>query len=267
MTVNFLINNVAPDLTGQDNNFDTQIFIAKKSAGLTMDSASGWRRPGAVEPNSYKPKEKTGVNASELGVFASEVAHHINKQGLDIPMTFKEITPWGNEVKNKTELTPVVTYAGTGATIDVAGGGVKIITTSSIGTIAVGDCLEIPISSGNALYYDRNKRVESISGNAITLDKALDEAPADGVTIRQIGHIDWKRGGTRLRPYSMLGVISGDFKDVIAHYTPHVHVTEGDLDTPKGDTGKIMINSSVVPQNETIDGRIQPITMYERWYP
>lgn len=267
----FTGNNTAPDLTGQDQNFTVVLYSAAKSAGLNMDSPSGWRQPGGVKSGTYKPKNQTSINNTKLGATNNTKSQHINGQDLTMPIQISEITPWGQQLANKTDLIPVPTYGPKGATIDVDGGGLDILSLHAIGTFAVGDKIAVAISSGAALYTSCEKRIESIApsgygANTIKLDYPLDEPPADGAIVKDVTEINLERGGSRLLKSSQLATISGDFDDTLVHYVPDARVNDGDNDFPNQDTGQTMFTITSIAETKVRAGRKQPILMQERIY-
>ena len=266
----FTVNNTAPDLTGRDNNFSVDLFFAPKAAGLDQTSTSGWHRPGAVEPGSYSAEFQTSVNSTQLGTTKVKKSFHINEQGAVIGASLTEISPFGNDLLNKTDLVATPTY-GTflDATVDAGGGGVKTITLAATGTLdagIVGKKVEVTNSSGTP-EYPAYSRVESVNGQAITLEFALDEAPQDGALVRHVESVRWLRGGVTLARRSFLGVVSGDFDDTIVHFAKDTVMTEGSPQYPDANVGMAQIQFEVVPETRLINGKKQPILLEEdlRW--
>lgn len=260
--VDFTVNNTAPDLVGRDNNFSVELYFAPRAAALTSASTSGWRRAGATEPGSYTAEFTTNVNSTMLGTTKTKKSFHINEQGAALSANLTEITPFGQDLVNKTDLQATATYGSVNTTVDTGGGGVKNITLASGTGISAGDMLEIAIGSGNSAYKDY-RRVESVSGDDITLESALDEAPADGATVKDVTKIVWKRGGVTLAHRSYLGVISGDNGDTILHYAKDTVMTSGSGQYPDANIGKNTLKFEVIPQTETLGGKKQPVLLEE----
>lgn len=261
--VDFTQNNTAPDLVGRDNNFAIELYFAPKAAGLTAASTSGWRRAGATEPGSYTAEFTTNVNSTMLGTTKTKKSFHINEQGAALSANLSEITPFGNDLVNKTDLTPVATY-GTlvDATVAVSGGGIKTITLHSGTGVAAGQMLEIAIGTG-ASAYKAYGRVESIASNTVTLESALEEAPANGAVVKDVASIKWQRGGVTLAHRSFLGVISGDNGDTILHYAKDTVMTNGNSQYPDANVGKQVLQFEVIPQTEVINSKKQPVLLEE----
>jgi hypothetical protein len=260
--VDFTQNNTAPDLVGRDNNFAVELYFAPKAAGLNAESTSGWRRAGATEPGSYTAEFTTNVNSTMLGTTKTKKSFHINEQGAALSANLSEITPFGQDLANKTDLMPLATYGTVNATVAASGGGVQMITLSSAAGISAGDMLEIAIGTGPAAYADY-RRVESVNSNTITLESALDEAPGNGAVVKDVTAIKWKRGGVTLAHRSFLGVISGDNGDTILHYAKDTVATSGNGQYPDANVGKNVLKFEVIPQTETIGGKKQPVLLEE----
>lgn len=267
----FTTNDTGPNLTAQDQNFSVKLYSAPKSAGLDIDSASGWRQPGSIQSGSYKPANPTSVNSTKLGATNNTKSQHINGQDLTIPISMGEITPWGQQLMNKTDLVPVPTYGSKLATIDTAGGGFQILTLVDIQDFVVGDKLAIPIGTGAAAYESCEKRIEAIAPagygpNTIKLDFPLDEPPADDTGIQDVTEINFKRGGARLLKSEHMAVLSGDFDDTLVHFIPDARVNEGTNDFPNQNTGMTTFTIASIAETQTIANRKQPILMQERIY-
>lgn len=260
--VDFLVNNTAPDLVGRDNNFSVELFFAPKAANLTSASTSGWHRAGGTEPGSYTAEFTTNVNSTMLGTTKTKKSFHINEQGAALSANLSEITPFGQDLVNKTNLLPTATYGTVNATVDTSGGGLTMLTLSSATGITAGKMLEISIGSGNSAYKDY-RRVESVNSNTVTLESALDEAPGDGAVVKDVSKIVWKRGGVTLAHRSFLGVISGDNGDTIIHYAKDTVMTSGNGQYPDANVGKQVLKFEVIPQTELINGKKQPVLIEE----
>ena len=132
----------------------------------------------------------------------------------------------------------------------------------SVSDISEGDMLEIAMATGAAAYKDY-RRIESISGNVVTFESALDEDAAVGAEVKHVTSISWKRGGVTLARRSYLGVISGDNGDTITHYAKDSVMTSGKSEYPDANAGKNTLQFEVVPQTELISGRKQPVLLEE----
>ncbi|MGV3524236.1 MAG: hypothetical protein ACO1RX_08430 [Candidatus Sericytochromatia bacterium] len=260
--VDFLQNNTAPDLVGRDNNFAVELYFAPKAAGLTSASTSGWRRAGATEPGSYAAEFTTNVNSTMLGTTKTKKSFHINEQGATLSANLTEITPFGLDLVNKTNLIPSVTYGTAAATVDISGGGLQMLTLSDATDFSAGSMVEIAIGSGASAYTDY-RRVESVNGDTITLESPLDEAPAAGAEVKDVTSISWKRGGVTLARRSYVGVISGDNGDTIVHYAKDTVMTSGKSEYPDANVGKNTLQFEVVAQTQEISGRKQPVLLEE----
>lgn len=260
--VDFTQNNTAPDLVGRDNNFSVDLFFAPKAAGLTAASTSGWRRAGATEPGSYSADFTTNVNSTMLGTTKVKKSFHINEQAASLSANLTEITPFGQDLVTKTDLTATVTYGTLSTTIAASGAAVQTITLSDGTGFSAGKMVEIPIGSG-ASAYNAYGRVESLSSDTIVLESALDEAPADGATVKDVASIAWKRGGVTLQHRSFLGVVSGDNGDTITHYALDTVVTTAQNNYPDANVGSQNLQFEVIPQTEEINSKKQPVLLTE----
>jgi len=262
--VDFTQNNTAPDLVGRDNNFAVDLFFAPKAANLTAASTSGWRRAGATEPGSYNAEFSTNVNSTMLGTTKTKKSFHINEQNAALSANLTEITPFGEDLINKTDLVPVVTYGSFSGTIAVGGGGLSLLTLGVAATINDGTMLEVVIGTGLSQYKDY-RRVSGDVNNSTTvnLESALDEAPQNAAVVKDVTKIVWKRGGVTLAHRSFLGVISGDNGDTILHYAKDTVVTQGNGQYPDANVGKNTLRFEIIPQTETINSKKQPVLMEE----
>ena len=260
--VDFTLNNTAPDLVGRDNNFSVDLYFAPRAAALTAASTSGWRRAGATEPGSYTAEFTTNVNSTMLGTTKTKKSFHINEQGAALSANLSEITPFGQDLANKTDLTAAVTYGTIDTTIDTAGGGTTTLTLVSGTGIEAGNMLEIAMGTGLSAYKDY-RRVESVVGDVVTLESPLEEAAADGAVIKDVTSISWKRGGVTLAHRSFLGVISGDNGDTILHYAKDTVMTSGNGQYPDANIGKNVLKFEVIPQTELLGGKKQPVLLEE----
>ncbi len=264
--------NLKPDLKGRDNNFTTELYFAKKAANLDFDSASGWQRAGALETGSYQVTNTTGTNQTRLGSTNTKRRNHINQQDFQLTGNFLEITPFGLAIKNKTTMNidPVsVVYATTQQwTVAAAGGGLKTITLDSGTDIEqfYGRALEIPLSTGDSLYYERAVRLESLSTDTITLEESLDEVPADGVTIKVVDYVEFEPGGAQFAKWSGMAVISGDEEDKLMHLYPELEVVDGNMEMPNQNSGMLSFTGDITADTVTRNGRKQPRFMRERLY-
>lgn len=273
MSEDFGINNTAPKLTGRDNNYSVNIFFSQKALGLGMESTSGHRRAGGAKADGYKMSPQTAVNMNELGAQQLPQSFHINKQGAQLVCNVEELTPWGAELGQYTDLEPEYTLAtSTQWTIAAAGGGKLNLTLDGATAsgldafIAQHKALKIAIGSpSDPSYYDTNKRVLARSGQRITLEYSLDEAAQAGATVEVLDYIDYKpASGSKLRPYTALAVISGDEFDTIKHFAPDTRVTGHDMRLATAQVGGRTITMDVVPDAVLISGRYQAVSMRER---
>jgi len=264
--------NLKPDLKGRDNNFTTELYFAKTEAALDFDSASGWQRAGALETGSYQVTNTTGTNQTRLGSSNTKRRTHINQQDFQLTGNFLEITPFGLAVKNKTTMNidPVtVVYATTDQwTVAVSGGGIKNITLVSGTNIDsfYGRALEIPLSSGDAAYFERAVRLKSLATDTITLEENLDELPADGATIKVVDYVEYEPGGAQFAKWSGMAVISGDEEDKLMHLYPELEVVDGNMEMPNQNTGMLSFTGDITADTVLRNGRKQPRFMRERLY-
>lgn len=268
--VDFIQANISPELTARDNNFSVEVYLAEKSKALAIGSTAGWRRAGAAEPGSYQVTNDTSTNATRLGTTRNKKKSHINQQDFSVVLNMPEITPFGEAVRLKTTMNTEPYTIGylttTQWTVAASGGGVQTITLHSGTGLSTytGKALQIPVGSGANLYTVYNARLESISSNTITLEKALDDAPANAAVIKVIDYVEFEPGGGQLQPWSMLAVISGDEKDKLIHHVKDCEVVESGQTLPADNVGMNNISLSINPETVTRGSRKQPKFMTER---
>lgn len=255
----FTAPNIAPDLQMQDQNYTAKIFAAPKAAGLTETSTSGWRDVGPIEPGSYSSPMTVSTNETMLGSNKVAVSQHVNQMSMNIQFNMAQITPFGQQLKNRTVQTPVVTYGTGDTTVAAGGGGVKTITLTAATNFAVNDIVEVIIGTGASQYKDY-RRIQSIVTNAITLDYPLYEAPADASTVKSVQQIKYRQGLSQLAKWSLMAVFSGDeYKDQLIHVYSDVRIPEANNTMPDANVGNTTYNMTVFPSRETVDGKIQPV--------
>lgn len=263
MSVDFTANNTAPKHVFAPQNPSVEMFFAPQAAGLTSASTSGWRRGGSLKLGSYKADYQTSVNMTKLGTTKTPQSFHINEQGATVSAEFQELTPFGQLLINKTDLTQTITANGASATIAVSGGGVTSLTLQAIGTLVANMIVGIAIGSGSSAYEDYRK-ITTVASNTITLDLPLDEAPADGALVRGITKIQTKRGGVNLAHRSYLGIVSHeDGVGRLTHFAADTVMTNGNNSYPDADTIGTTLEMQVIPATEVISTRKQPVLMTE----
>lgn len=259
-TTVFTSQNLNPTQVQEDQNWTNHIFMAKKSAGLNIDSASGFYSPGPTRPGSYSSPMETGTNKTQLGAVKTPSSLHYNSQAMTVQFGTYGLTPFGMKIKNKNNIAQTFTY-GTGSTTVVASSGTTTgIELTSATNFAEGQMIEIEMPNGEYEY----RRIEVLSTADVTFDHPLFEAPADGATVKHVTKVLDKPGGTRPEKYSLLSNMSGDYQDRLIHFITDARVSDGNYEMPDGDAGGINITLDVFPQKETISGRVEPIFMVEQ---
>lgn len=258
-TTVFTSQNLNPTLIQEDQNWTNHIFMAKKSAGLTIDSASGLYAPGPVRPGSYSSPMETGTNKTELGAVKTPSSLHYNSQAMTVQFGVYGLTPFGMKIKNKNTIAQTITY-GTGSTTVVNSSGTTTgLELTSATNFAEGQMIEIQMPNGEFEY----RRIAALDSADVTFDYPLFEAPDDAATVKHVTKIRDKPGGTRPEKYSLLSNMSGDYQDRLLHFMTDVRVSDGNYEMPDSDAGGINFTLDVFPQKETISGRVEPIFMVE----
>lgn len=247
----FLEQNTAPQLAMQDQNFTTNSFFARKSKGLTIDSTSGWRSPGPLEPGSYNAPLQTGTNKTKLGATKVSVSQHVNSQDMTMQEKLIGLTVFGMELKNGNKIDPVLVYISAASTTVVASSGTVdgLELTDNTG-FAEGMVVEVILGTGDTAYPEY-RRIETLSGSDIVFDYPMFEAPEDLAVIKGVQDVDFSPGGSGLRKYSALTVCSGDeYADRLIHYFPDVRKNQGNVETPDANVGMIMLDFEVFSQRK-----------------
>jgi len=244
--------NRAPELAIQDQNFTMNAFLARKSAGLAYNATSGWRYPGPLTPGSYGAPLNTGTNKTMLGSTKSAVSLHVNSQEMTVQFGLEGITPFSLEVANKNQIAPVATYISAANSTVAAGGGTTTAITVASGTnFTAGMMIEIPLGTGNAAYLEY-RRILSKSGNILTLDYPLFEAPADSAAIKGVEVIAYKKGGSGIQQWAAIFVASGDlYNDRMIHHAKDLRVSNGNPELPDGNVGKVTLAFEVFSAKES----------------
>jgi len=271
--MDFLQPNLAPQLTGRDNNFSAELYFAPKSKRLGIDAASGWRRGGATDPGSLNIENETSTNATRLGTTRSKKNSHINQQDFNFTVQMPEITPFGIALRNKTTMgqEPVLVSLATNSgafTVAVSGGGLDMITLESATGLDqyIGKALRIPIGSGIGLTTVYNARLENVQGNVIYLESALDEPPEDAAVIEVCEFVEFERGGGEMAEWSILSVITGDRRDRLVHWAQSGEVTQGGNTLPADNVGMTSLTLALNPETVVREGRKQDRFLRERQY-
>lgn len=261
----FLQQNTAPQLAMQDQNFTTNSFFARKTANLTIDSASGWRSPGPLEPGSYNAPLNTTTNKTKLGAVKVNVSQHVNDQEMTMTEKLIGLTVFGMELKNGNKIEPVLTYVGTADTTVVAASGtVNGLGLTAATGFAEGMVIEIAMGSGITAYKEY-RRILVLDTTDVLFDYPLFEAPADAAVVKGVQDVDFAPGGSGLRPYSALTVCSGDeYADRLIHYFPDVRKNQGNVETPDANVGMISLDFEVFAQRKAVGAGFQPVFGTER---
>lgn len=253
--------NRAPQLSVQDQNFTTNAWFAKKSAGLTMTSAAGWRNPGPPTPGSYSAPMNTGTNKTMLGAVKTPASLHKNSEEMTVQIGLEGISPFGLELANKNKIVPTITYIATADTTVVAASGtVNGLELTAATGFAEGQMIEISMGSGVTAYKEY-VRILTLSGTDVTFDYPLFVAPADAATVKAVQSIDYSKGGSGIEKWSGLIVNSGDeYSDRLIHFFEDIRVSQGNPELPDAAVGKITLTMDVFPKR--VNG--EPVFATER---
>lgn len=253
--------NRAPNLSVQDQNFTTNAFFAKKSAGLTMTSASGWRYPGPVTPGSYSAPMNTGTNKTMLGAVKTPASLHKNSEEMTVQLGLKGISPFGLELANKNKIAVTATYIATASTTVASGTGtVNGLELTSATGFAEGQMIEIAMGSGVTAYKEY-VRILTLDTTDVTFDQPLFVAPADGAVVKAVESLDYSKGGSGIERWSGLIVNSGDeFNDRLIHFFKDVRVNQGNPEMSDAEVGGVTLTFDAFP--ERVNG--EPVFATER---
>lgn len=253
--------NRASQLSVQDQNFTCNAFFAKKSAGLTITSAAGWRNPGPVTPGSYSAPMNTGTNKTMLGAVKTPASLHKNSEEMTVQLGLEGISPFGLELANKNKIAPTVSYiSGASTTVVAASGTTTGIELTAATGFAEGQIIEIAMGSGVTAYKEY-VRILTLSGTDVTFDLPLFTAPADLAVVKAVHTIDFSKGGSGIEKWSGLVVNSGDeYYDRLIHYFGDVRVSQGNPEMPDAAVGKVTLTMDVFPSR--VNG--EPVFATER---
>lgn len=249
--------NNAPELVQQDQLWTANMYLALKSLGNDIDSANGWTSPGPIEPGSYSAPMETGTAKTELGAVKTPQSLHYTRHAQTVTANLIGITPFGNQVRHKNNLTPTVTYGTGDDAVATSGGTTTAVTLDDASAFSEGDMIEIAMPAGQPEY----RRVDAKSSNTLTLDHPLAVAPADAAAVKEVSHVDYKVGGSRPQKYSGLITLSGNYSDRLVHFFNDLRVNSGNINAPDGQPGGLALNFEAFPSRENGE----PIFMTERF--
>lgn len=243
----FTAPNPCPGLPLGDNVFTVNPYFAKKSAGLDIDSTSGWRSAGPISPGSYEAPLSTTTTETKLGGTKVVRSQHVTDQDQQLNFTIRGITPFGLRLKNKNTIDPTVTYIAAKDTLiaTVTSRTEFDVTATEGANFAAGDLIEISMSSGNAAYLEY-RRIESVTTDTIVITYPLDEDAVVGATVKGVESVKENVGGSQLQPYSGLIVCTGSqYDDQLIHYFPDLRISEANHDLTDTEASSMTFNAMV----------------------
>lgn len=201
--------NLQPGLSFDAGQVVPQMFGCQASQSPTFSSAF-WQKWGQLgSPNDQSFTINVETEDVSNGSPESTVDVLLMKINGELSVLFQDLNPHTMGKALGTNIPVETTYnatwqGGTGSTVQASSTASLIKVATGHGTgLAKGDILEIAMSSGNDAYVQYG-RVDSVSGDDVTLKYKLEAVPTTSGTVKKVDSVTVHHGGSDVEQVALL---------------------------------------------------------------